>query len=739
MSGRYYARSPNQAGEWETVPHHLQRAAALCSEFLSCIGYEDWGRAAALLHDFGKYSDMFADVLRRKRTHVNHAVPGAALAYNFYAKRWPAAASLIASVIAAHHSHLEFCSVHMLKRILRGEGDRLDSEGYTLSLFGQQEFQQAASIWNQAIQPPMLTASVPDFSRFEDASLARMLFARLLFSALVDADYCSSAEHFEPDYLARTTGPVFDPADALTRLKALQSDKRRHSTAAASLNRLRDQLFADCEAAAAEPPGLFTLTAPTGLGKTLSLFAFAANHCRIHGKRRVILILPFLSIIDQNVRDYRQIVPDLVEIHSNAIPDERARLLSQRWSAPCIVTTNVGFFEPLFSAQPMACHHLHQLADSVIVLDEAQSLPPHLLDATLRTVKLLCDQYRCSVVFSTATQPAFDFRPGLSWKPREIARDPDALFAATRRVTYDWRIDRPISMEQLADEAAAETQVCVIVNLRRHARELYALLEERCGAEETFFLTSDLCPAHRLAVLQQVKERLSAGQPCRLVATQCVEAGVDFDAPVVYRALAPLESIIQAAGRCNRNGDQPTGRVVVFVPESDLLYPPGGFYEHGANCVRTLLSRHPIDCSNPAHIQEYYRLVFAHADGDAGELRAAIENEDFAATEKAYRMIEQRGVQVIVPYAAERALFTRIRDALDAHGVTAELLRQARPLTVSTFDIQAVERHCEQLCYHSPEDGGSRVPTGFYLLGDPAFYSDKQGLIWEEQNFTGIF
>lgn len=174
---------------------------------------------------------------------------------------------------------------------------------------------------------------------------------------------------------------------------------------------------------------------------------------------------------------------------------------------------------------------MHQLANSVLVLDEAQSLPPHLLDATLRTVKLLCTQYGCTVVFSTATQPSFGYRPGLSWQPREIAPDPAALFAATRRVTVDWRLKQPISLVEIAGEVAQENQACAIVNLRAHARALYRQLVEQTGAESTFFLTTDLCPAHRLAVLRKIRERMQAGLPCRLVSTQCIEAGVDLDFP----------------------------------------------------------------------------------------------------------------------------------------------------------------------------------------------------------------
>lgn len=347
MENIYYARSANEQGQKETVFHHLSRASELCQEFLSPLGYGAWGEVLGKFHDFGKYSEDFQQVLRREKTHVNHAGPGAALVFQAYGgwshggKGQNRAAKLLASVIASHHGELSLVDDGVLKRVLRGEGDRLDSEGRRFSLFGQEEFRDAVSQWKSAFTPPRLSPPLPEFSDGEDASLAMMLWTRFLFSALVDADYSSAAEHQKPDYLLQNQGPELDPEEALQRLSQVQTEKKQGSTAASTLNAMRNQLFDDCLAAAAQEPGLFTLTAPTGLGKTLSLFAFAAEHCRIYGKRRIILILPFLAIIEQNVKDYRKVVPDLLEIHSNAQLDERARLLSERWDAPCIVTTSV--------------------------------------------------------------------------------------------------------------------------------------------------------------------------------------------------------------------------------------------------------------------------------------------------------------------------------------------------------------------------------------------------------------
>lgn len=348
----------------------------------------------------------------------------------------------------------------------------------------------------------------------------------------------------------------------------------------------------------------------------------------------------------------------------------------------------------------------------------------------LRTVKLLCTQYGCTVVFSTATQPSFGYRPGLSWQPREIAPDPAALFAATRRVTVDWRLKQPISLVGIAGEVAQENQACAIVNLRAHARALYRQLVEQTGAESTFFLTTDLCPAHRLAVLREIRERMQAGLPCRLVSTQCIEAGVDLDFPVVFRALAPLDAIIQAAGRCNRNGDSPTGRVIVFVPEEEKLYPSSA-YENAANCVRILASRHPIDCNDLSHIQEYYQLLYSQSEGDKQALRQAVEEEDFLEVQNAYQIIENTGFQVVVPCPGEEKLYQEVEARYEKEGLTPALMRLAGPITVSSFQRDLVRQYCVPLYYRAWEHGGAAVETGYYLLGIPDCYDRKQGIVLE--------
>lgn len=735
----YYARSANASGEKETLGHHAQRVSTLCGDFLKPIGYAEIGNILGGLHDFGKASERFAEVLEGKRVHVNHAYPGAALAYIRYNQK--KTARTLAAVIAAHHSHLDSSCILRLKELMQGTGTGCDEEGNTFSLFGMAEMKEALEVF-QAESPGLMQLKIPQPLPDEEDPIADMLLSRFLLSALADADYSASAEHFEPDYLKVHTGTALNPEEALEHLLQVQTEKQKFSTSSSSLNALRNQLFQNCLQAAELPPGLFTLTAPTGLGKTLSLFAFALKHCiKYRQMRRIIVILPYLAIMEQNVREYRRVLPELLESHSAAVLDEKASNLAERWDAPCIITTNVGFFEPLFSARPTDCRHLHQLADSVIVLDEAQSLPPDLLDATLQTVKLLCCQYNCTVVFSTATQPSFQHLPGLQWRPTEIVPNPEKLFQATRRVIYDWRIEQPVSYRQIAEELVSGRQGCVIVNLRSHAEKLFRILDEmmpQWESEGLFYLTSDLCGAHRSRVLEGIKERLAEGKCCYLVASQCVEAGVDLDFPVVYRALAPLESIIQAAGRCNRNGDSPEGKVVVFLPDEEHLYPPGAYYERAAVCVKTLASRHPIDCFHLKHIEEYYEMLYSNSEGDKEKLRKALQERDYMKVQEEYKLIDSRGVQVIVPWEDEMELFRSVQKEYERTGLTQNLIRRARPLTVSSFAEKKIQECCIPLLFRTY--GRSEVQTGWYLLGNQECYHEKLGLNFGAlEAFDGIF
>ena len=425
----------------------------------------------------------------------------------------------------------------------------------------------------------------------------------MLFSCLVDADFLDT-EQFS---IGRRRYPV--KLDAPLLLKRLQAHRGKFD-ASGELNQLRNRVFEDCLAKAAEPTGFFSLTVPTGGGKTLSSMAFALEHARRHGMQRVIVVIPYLSIIEQNAAEYRKVLDPqnegiVIEHHSAVVTkddeEEQGRspeeLAAENWDAPVIVTTSVQFIESLFANRTSKCRKLHNIANSVVLLDEVQTLPSHLLNPLLHVLRDLQKHYRTSFVFSTATQPAFSRSTSLSngfdvGEVKEIGAQPSELFQKLGRVVYEVRSTES-DWPELAEEWTNEPQALGVVNTRKQAAEWWELLRGQ-KSEGVLHLSSAMCAEHRSKVLAEAQWRLENEKPCWLVATQVIEAGVDIDFPLVYRALGPLDSIVQAAGRCNREGLLPNkGRVVVFRPTDAKL--PGGVYRVATDIAARLLDQLSIN------------------------------------------------------------------------------------------------------------------------------------------------
>ena len=729
----YYAKSADEHGDRLTNREHLQQVSALARRFGAEVGMPLCAERAGLLHDFGKYSQAFQRVLDGTASNIDHAVCAAALLCGCgAAKKRPY--PMVACVTAAHHSYLQSYDtlVPSLRELLTGKGSGTSHTGKQAALFGPAAYQAA---WNAFLQ------DLPDFrfqalEKFPEEPLPEtMLRTRMLFSCLVDADYTASAgrNSAAPDAL--------QPDRLLDRLYAYMQALRQGSRADRGVNALRDVVFRQCGEAGDAAPGLFTLTAPTGVGKTLALLHFALRHCAANGKRRIILVLPFLTLTEQSQKVYENLIPHILADHSQSRLSEEQQELAARWDAPFLITTSVRFFEGLFSCRPKDCRKLHNIAQSVILFDEAQSLPADLAAATMQAADTLCRQYGCTVVLSTATQPDFSALPGMeTWHAREILPDAGRYYAAMRRTRVAWRLNRPTPLPELAKEMAEQASVCAIVNLRRHARQLFDALCAACPEEEQdalFFLTTDLCPAHRSDAIETIRARLREGKPCRVIATQCIEAGVDLDFASMYRALAPLESIIQAAGRCNRNGTMPElGVVTVFVPEDTRNIYPGDFYQTAAETVKLMLAEGDLDIHDPSAITAYYRKLFRNVQARS-ILAEAMNAEDYAGVEQAYRLIQQQGVQVLVPYPPKMELFQAISRQARETGWTAALLQAAAPILVSSYQENLVRQHCEQVPWHSRR-ADQPSESDFYILctGHESCYRADTGLQWGDEPST---
>ena len=479
---------------------------------------------------------------------------------------------------------------------------------------------------------------------------------------------------------------------------------------------------------------MFTLTAPTGTGKTIALLAFAAKHAEQYKKRRIIIVLPFLSIISQNAKVYEKICGGILEAHSMASygNDERTKLITEQWNSPVIITTSVKFFEAFFKSKPTDLRFLHSVANSVVVFDEAQSIPTDLLGTTIETMRMLCETFRCTVLFSTATQPAFDVRSDIDFHAHEVLSDAPDVYDKTRRVSVSWNIADKTPLTQIAEEMSGLDSVCCVLNRKDHTRKLFDLLTEQCDRTECFHISTDMCKAHRDTVIQDITDRLEKHLPCRLVSTSCIEAGVDLDFAYMYRALAPLDSIIQCAGRCNRNG-RSAGEMTVFIPDEEKLYP-AVFFENAANKVKLLLSRHEIDICSPSHIREYYTMLLTDGnyDHDKSKLVKAIEEHDFTGAEKQYRFIPQNGVNVLVPYQAEIKLFGELAAEARTKGISKEWMRRAAPITVTSYREDKLKDLAEP-CFIMRK-GKPEYVSGWYILLDDQFYDEQSGLHFDDDS-----
>lgn len=667
---------------WQLLKDHLQAVSVLARSFAAPLGLETEAELAGLLHDLGKYAKRFQDRLRDPHIHgINHWSAGAAAALT-------RGALAAAFAIEGHHTGmpafdendretgLECLKQRLLK--LRQPTSAVEINGFPETL--------SELLSRHAGDNPPLP-SLPAAPATRDFATAFRI--RMLFSCLVDADFLDTGRHFDPGQAELRRTPALEAERALALLLA---DLNARS-ADGEVNQLRRNLLADCLAAAARPPALFSLTAPTGSGKTLASLAFALAHAKTHGHRRVIVVIPYTSIIEQTAAVYRSVFEHtfgphyVLEHHSALAPRERkedlnhdaederlrrARLAQENWDAPLIVTTSVQFFESLFDHMPSQCRKLHNIARSVILFDEVQTLPLKLVPSLLSAVNLLVKDFGVTAVFGTATQPAFAAAASAiegGWSPAEISSAPRAMALALRRTRITRRPDdQCVNWQDLAPELAACPRVLCVVNVRQHARDLFVALSGAStvadSRESCFHLSASMCPSHRQLKLAEIRRRLAGGEPCRLISTQLIEAGVDVDFPRVYRALGPLDSIVQTAGRCNREGRQPKpGEVIVFRPVDHRL--ARGAYEQAAKVTEAFLAENP---DADLHLPETYAAYFARLYGTLGpqDKRAdpafdASAKLHFPAAARACRLVGEETRAVLVRWGEGERLINQFR------------------------------------------------------------------------------
>jgi CRISPR-associated endonuclease/helicase Cas3 len=729
-----HSAKSNSRLEWELLGDHLFAVGNRGKAFATDFGAARWGVIAGLLHDLGKAKPEFQAMLRGENNAEPHSGEGARYAHD---RIGGAAGKMLAYCIAGHHAglpngitHSDFRPPTPLSERLKNARELELPEGMALPPL------------DSAVPAPLQSIRPGDpFQYFK-----LHFFTRMLFSALTDADFLETQRFYdEVENRARHSAPP-----ALADLApALEVQLASFDGAKGDVNRIRAEILGHVRAGAVQAPGLFSLTVPTGGGKTLSSLAFAMDHAQRHDLQRVIYVIPYTSIVEQTAQVFRKALGNddaVLEHHASfdweglddASESERLKRAAQNWDRPVVVTTAVQFFESLFANRSSKCRKLHRLVNSVIILDEAQTLPLRLLRPCLAAIRELAEGYGASVVLCTATQPALLKEDGFAHPEgfaradmRELAPDPPHLYEKLRRVrvTHMGQVDDDTLAQRLQDT----DQVLVILNNRRHAREMFDRIRQLPGAVH---LTTNMTAAHRRAVLANIRGRLKDGSPVRLIATSLIEAGVDVDFPVVWRAVAGLDSIAQAAGRCNREGRLKRGEVFVF--QTDGSHKPPADLQQFADIGAEVLAAFPKDPLSLKAVRDYFRRLYWDRNqaldtaqvGAVTGIMAALENSGnqcdfpFADIAAAFRLIEYGSLPLIIR-GGEWGISGELMDTLRFNPHAGSIARQLQPYQVQVRQkIRSDLRRIGAAEIWRGEEFGEQ----FVLLSNADLYDPEAGL-----------
>lgn len=671
----------------QSIEDHCLNVARLARELIyededSC-GLKDLAYNAGLLHDFGKYRPDFqryilaasgANQSGKVPPKAPHAIVGAIEARRLFDD--PMIAETLAYCISGHHRGL-YDHNEMERRLRHGEHKRWCDACEKLS--------EKASLG---------TTDCDDVDEPDDLQMT----IRMLFSALVDADRLDTERFMTPDLSAerlRIKGNYASLSTLRERLRAKTESFR--SAPDTPVNRARAYFLESCRTHGAESdPGIYTLSLPTGAGKTISSMAWALEMAIRNHHDRIIYVIPYTSIITQTAMVFREIFGEenILEHHSEVVVEQqteddksdeqmsRLKFLTENWDAPIILTTNVQFFESLFASKPAKCRKVHSIANSVIVMDEVQALPEGFLSPILSAISTLSGAFHCSILCCSATQPVYDedlcspndgedYYIPLDTKGDLVTREA-RYFAPFDRVDYHLE-PQMVTSQELAERLAAEHSVLCVVNSRKDAGQVYRALRDipKVKADEVIHLSRSMCSAHLRRAIETIKERMREGEPTKVISTQLIEAGVDLDFPCVWRAYAGLGSIIQAGGRCNREGKmEQRGQVFVFsLTDGSKSF---GNIARGCNATKMLLhklSNKIADPTDPEVIAKYYRLYFRDipdfdTEGIGKDLTDDPEDINFESAAERFKLIDDKGTfPVIVPYMEEgKALVRKIRN-----------------------------------------------------------------------------
>jgi len=730
----YYAHSGNNPNksDWQLLSDHLQKVSSIAAENARYFDASILAEMAGLLHDIGKYTEDFQKRLEGGK-QVDHATAGAKIAV----KKWGHFGKMLAYIIAGHHAGLA-------NGIDQGENRS------TLNARLEKIIPELDEIYLEEI-------SLPDqlsFPSFKPTGFQTAFLIRMLFSCLVDADFIDTEKFYQKLEGKQQKRGYYPPLRELQQTLNSHLEDLKNKAAdnlPGTVNDIRQEVLEYSRKQALLSPGLFSLTVPTGGGKTLTSMAFALDHAIEHQLRRVIYVIPFTSIIEQNAKVFRDVFKelgdDIVLEHHSAFDDEKfksrdetkdkLRLAMENWDTPVVVTTAVQFFESLFSDRTSKCRKLHNITGSVIILDEAQMLPLKLLRPTMAAIDELAKNYQCSIVLCTATQPALlhpEFHNGFK-NVREIAPTPSELYIKLDRVTVRHIGDQ--TDEQLKEQIKNNKQILVIVNNRRHARTLYDLIG---ASKHHYHLTTLMCAKHRKKVLDTIRKKLKSGEPCKVISTSLIEAGIDVSFPRLMRAETGLDSIAQAAGRCNREDEASKADSEVLIFTTPEWKAPPEIDQYAAS-MRHVLRNHAGNLLAPDAIKAYFEDVYWRKDKD-GSLDAkkllkthcdhhAKLTFPFQTIANEYRIIESYMHPIIIPYDDKaEALIKKLKHSEFVGSIARKL--QPYLVQVPTQAFEALKSAgIGIIAPIQPEQFGEQ----FWELVNRDLYGNTAGLNWDDPYF----
>ncbi len=744
----YYAHKRGE--DRESVIDHLKKAAEKAESYGDKFGCGELAKRNALIHDAGKLSKRFQDVLFHGYTLVNHALSGAQILYELTNHSTKMADRISYESIYSHHSDygegINFIGNSLSLRKLRLPKDffETDKNDKVNAFSSASEFEDALNyVKDNALYFPV-EGNMPEELDKEEL----MLFARMIHSCLVDADYSSTSEYMNPE-------EQIDEflMDAEKMLEAVNIRKQQFASSGVHnpMQALRDYVYNQCCKGAELKPGLYTLTAPTGLGKTMASMAFAVRHAMTNKLSRIFVVLPYLSITLQSYEFYKNMFANLgidnyiIEDDSNVFQDsqdineEAVKInylrYTDRWNAPVIITTSVKFFETLMSCNTPSLRKLHQISNSVIIFDESQTLKEDVLDVTINTLKSLPRYFNTTVLLSTATQPLYSYRKNIRVQFEELIDDPVNLYrnytiAKNTKAVYEPDLK---SYDEITVIASEHYSALIVVNTTRKATRLYEAVVRLVGEENCLLLTSWFSGVHKRDIIDEVNTRIKKGEKCILISTQCIEAGVDLDFPFGMREIGPWTSLVQTAGRINRHGMY-SGEFIIFELNDDG-YPDNTYRNLTSISRKLLLENSEANLNDLDTIRRYYKEFFeCIKEEDTRKIREPLENLDIYLMGKNYRLIDNMTqATVLVPYGwggyGERDSFDEFAERLRSQGykISKKEMNRYRKYSVNITLNKDVQTVLNKTCKRLSTYGDLSISLNWYIDEYKLAYDKKTG------------